>query len=134
MWDTSEEHINKDEYISLEATPPFVHGFLEGIRAINPLRAQIAAHYLVDLCRFFDRVPTWLSLKGYCVLVIGPNTVCGLPFNTPAVATALACDYGLQVTVELVDTIRSRGLMTRRNRNAAAINREHVLVLRRIGQ
>jgi len=128
------EHINKNEYISLEAVPPSVHRLLDSVRAINPLRAQIAAHYLVDLGQFFDQVPTWLSPSGYCVLVVGPNTVCGVPFDTPAVARDLACDYGLQVTVELVDTIRSRGLMTRRNRNAATINREHVLVLRRVGQ
>ena len=128
------EHINKDEYISFDGLPRHLRRTVEVIAQLNPLRAQIAAHYIADLRRFFHNVCTWLAPKGHCILVIGPNTVCGLPFDTPAAVLSIASDYGLSLTLELVDTIRSRGLMTRRNRNAATINREHVLVFQHTGR
>ena len=127
------EHINADEYIPFDGFPRNLRRVLENIALRNPLRAQIAAHYVADLRQFFEQLPTWLAPKGHCVLVIGPNTVCGLPFNTPIVALSLAHSYGFSLSLELVDTIVSRGLMTRRNSNAAPINREHVFVLRRSG-
>ena len=128
------EHINRDEYISFDGVPRSIRRTVEAIAQLNPLRAQIAAHYIADLRRFFQNVRTWLVPDGHCIIVIGPNTVCGLPFDTPAAVLSLARDYGLSLMVELVDTIRSRGLMTRRNRGAATINREHVLVLKHTGQ
>ena len=127
------EHINADEYISFDEVPQQLRRILQRIALVNPLRAQIAAHYLLDLRRFFDRLRTWLVPNGHCVLIVGPNTVCGRPFNTPAAALSLAAEYGLSLTLELVDTILSRSLMTRRNRNVTAIDREHVLVLQRTG-
>jgi hypothetical protein len=125
------EHLNRDEYIDLEGVPARVAHSVKRIAKSNPLRAQIAAHYVADLGKFFEQVCAWLVPMGRCVLVVGPNTLCGKPFNTPAVALGLAQEYGLSLELELVDHIKSRGLMTRRNRNAAIINREHVLVLRR---
>jgi hypothetical protein len=125
------EHLSQDEYIDFDGLPRHVAMAVKRIARSNPLRAQIAAHYVADLRAFFERVCSWLRPNGYCILVIGPNTLCGKPFNTPAVALELARDCGLVLELELVDHIRSRGLMTRRNRNAAIINREHVLVLRR---
>ena len=128
------EHINRDEYISFDDVPPHLRRVLEDIALINPLRAQIVAHYIVDVRQFFQQVRQWLAPMGHCILVVGPNTVCGFPFDTPATVLSIAHDYGFSLTIELVDNIRSRGLMTRRNRNAATINREHVLVLKRTGQ
>lgn len=128
------EHINRDEYISFDHLPPNLRRVVEDIALRNPLRAQIAAHYIADLRQFFCRVLQWLAPKGHCVVVVGPNTVCGRPFDTPAAVLSLACEYGFSLALELVDNIRSRGLMTRRNRNAATISREHVLVLKHTGQ
>ena len=125
------EHINKDEYISFAGAPPNIQPTLTEIARVNPLRAQITAHYIADLRRFFRQLPCWLTPNGHCVLVIGPNTVCGRLFDTPALVITLAREYGLSLTVELVDRIRSRGLMTRRNRNAAIVLHEHVLVFKR---
>lgn len=126
------EHLNKGEYIELERVPPSVARVLRLVARTNPLRAQIANHYISDLRAFFDQISMWLAPKGHCILVIGPNTVCGMPFHTPAVALELARECGLSLVLELVDDIKSHGLMTRRNRNAAVINREHVLVFRRM--
>jgi hypothetical protein len=125
------EHLNRAEYIDFAELPRRVAVAVERIARSNPLRAQIAAHYVADLRTFFEKACDWLEPNGYCIIVIGPNTLCGKTFDTPAVALELARECGLSLELELVDHIRSRGLMTRRNRNAAIINREHVLVLRR---
>ena len=125
------EHINKDEYISFDAAPPSIRETLAHVAQTNPLRAQIAAHYVADLRQFFEQVLAWLTPTGHCVLVVGPNTLCGRVFDTPAVVATLAREYGFTLTVELLDLIRSRSLMTRRNRSAAPISREHVLVFKR---
>ena len=128
------EHINRDEYISLDTAPRNLQPLLTTIARTNSLRAQITAHYIADLRKFFEQLPAWLAPEGHCVLVIGPNSVCGRLFDTPALVMALAREYGFSLTLELLDQIRSRGLMTRRNRSAPIIGREHVLVFKCMGQ
>jgi hypothetical protein len=38
---------------------------------------------------------------------------------------------GLSLELELIDDIRSRGLMTKRNKTAGLITREHILVFQK---
>ncbi len=128
------EHINKDEYISFAPVPRTFRPRLAEIARINPLRAQITAHYIADLRRFFEQLPTWLTPEAHCVLVIGPNSVCGRIFDTPGLVVGLAREYGFSLTLELLDRIRSRGLMTRRHRGTPIIRREHVLLFKRTGR
>ena len=65
---------------------------------------------------------------GHLVLVIGNNTVAGQRFLTSQYLIEIASSLGLVLKLELVDDIRSRGLMTKRNHTAAVIDREHIAV------
>ena len=84
------EHINKDEYISFDAAPHCIRETLAQVARTNPLRAQIAAHYVADLRQFFEQLLSWISPTGHCVLIVAPNTLCGRPFDTPAIIVTLA--------------------------------------------
>ena len=58
---------------------------------------------------------------GKVILIVGNNTVVGEEFETSRYIHELSVASGLQLEFELVDDIRSRGLMTKRNRTAGLI-------------
>jgi tRNA G10 N-methylase Trm11 len=98
---------------------------------INPLRAVIVATYLDDMTRCVSEMARVLVPGGYLVLVIGNNQVCGLTFKSSTFLQELAENYGLKTKLRLIDEIRSRGLMTKRNKTAGVITREWVLVFQK---
>lgn len=97
----------------------------------NPVRAKIANEYLTEMRAVIQELSTVISLKGYLVLIVGNNHVCGKPFPTEHYLRRIAESEGFVTRLRLVDTIRSRGLMTKRNKTANVISREWVLVLQR---
>jgi hypothetical protein len=72
-----------------------------------------------------------LKPKRYMVLIAGNNRVCGKRFMTEHYLRRIAEDEGFTLVLRLVDDIRSRGLMTKRNKTASVITREWVLVFRK---
>ncbi len=105
-------------------------GVLDQVWDQNPLRATIAATYLIEMRDALRESVRVLRPGGALVLVSGQNTVAGYPFDTTTYLHALAMELGLDAELELVDTIRSRGLMTRRNKSTPVIARETVAVFR----
>ena len=99
---------------------------LETIRRHNPLRAHIAANYLIEMQDAIGEMIRRLRPKGKLVLVVGNNTVVGDKFPTSQYIREIALDLGLELELELVDTIRSRGLMTKRHRTAGLIDQEYI--------
>ncbi|WP_426261949.1 hypothetical protein [Sphingomonas sp. DC1200-1] len=97
----------------------------------NPLRARIAQRYLIEMRLALNEIARVLRPGGRLVLVVGPNLVAGLCFDTPAYLKGLAEQAGMTVELHLLDTIESRGLMTKRNRTAGMIQQESVLVFMR---
>jgi hypothetical protein len=67
------------------------------------------------------------------ILVAGPNMVAGLEFDTPRFLVAVARALDMRVDLHLVDTIASRGLMTKRNKTAGTIAQESVYILTKTG-
>lgn len=65
------------------------------------------------------------------VLVAGGNHLCDKEFDTPAYLRYLCEEQDLSLELQLTDTIRSRGLMTRRNQTASPIATERVMVFRK---
>jgi hypothetical protein len=65
------------------------------------------------------------------VLVIGDNEVCGESFPTSRYLSLYLQAAGLALKLSLVDDIKSRGLMTKRNKTAGMITREWVMLLRK---
>ncbi|WP_186100813.1 hypothetical protein [Burkholderia gladioli] len=105
---------------------------IERIRAKNPTRAAICATYLNEMESVFTQITRAIKFGGYFVLIIGNNEVCGEKFLSSIYLTSILERLGLELKLKLVDEIKSRGLMTKRNRTASVITREWVLIFRKI--
>jgi DNA modification methylase len=104
---------------------------LAALAASNPLRAHIAAMYLLEMCEALKEAVRVLKPGGYLVLVASNNRICGHEFHTQRYLFVLLRQLGLEPRLQLVDAIRSRGLMTRRNTTASVISREWVQVFQK---
>ncbi|RQH12743.1 hypothetical protein [Bradyrhizobium sp. RP6] len=130
-------NIGREHYSTSEVAESLSTGLREvderllHIRKLNPLRAHIAAQYFVEMRAAFASMHQMLKPGGCLVLVIGPNTICNQQFDTPLYLENLAHEIGLEIEFRLIDHIRSRGLMTKRNRTAGMIASEWVLCLRK---
>src|SRR5947209_2239880 len=127
------EFFRRDEYAEAQTTG--IHeadALIEESRCTNPLRAHLATTYLREMRSAFAGIATRLKPGGAFVLVAGDNQLCDVPFPTSRFLEALAHERGLRTELRVVDAIRSRGLMTRRNHSSASpIAHEHVVVFRR---
>jgi len=126
------EHFSKMEYETLMATGiAHADSLLREIFLTNPLRAHIASTYLSEMRSACVSMSSSLALGGYLVLVIGNNQVCGRQFLTKEYLKEMLLDCGLELRLELMDHIRSRGLMTKRNKTAGLISSEWVVVFQK---
>jgi hypothetical protein len=108
-------------------------GAIAAVRAKNPERAAIASAYFAEMSEALLNTIANLRVGGHLVLVMANNTVCGETFRTSDYVAEMARSMGLSQELELVDHIRSRGLMTKRNATAGLISREHIHVFRKKG-
>jgi DNA modification methylase len=106
---------------------------LSAIHKINPVRATIAGVYLVEMREALSEMYRVLKPGGHLVLIAANNKICGRDFKTQDYLRRIAEDLGFAVVLRLVDDIRSRGLMTKRNSTASMITREWVVVFRKEG-
>ena len=60
---------------------------------------------------------------GNLILITGPNTICGQQFDTPSFLEEMAHRVGFTTRFKLIDHIRSRGLMTKRNKTVTDVAR-----------
>lgn len=104
---------------------------IDSLHAQNPLRAHIAATYLREMRDALREISRVLRRRGHLVLVTGNNLICGQEFQTSFYLSELARQSGLKMKLCLVDSIRSRGLMTRRNLTAGMIDAEWVSVFQK---
>lgn len=126
------EHYSKCEYINLKKTGHFeIDAVLHEIWSINPLRAHICGNYLLEMREAIQECYRVLKNGRYCIIVIGNNEVCKMQFETRRFLQIISEKIGFTTELLLVDSIRSRGLMTKRNKTASMINSEWVLVLRK---
>jgi hypothetical protein len=79
----------------------------------------------------FTEMNRVLSPGGHVALVAGNNRICGRDFATAEYLSAIAEATGFQKRLVLVDHIRSRGLMTKRNRTAGMISQEWVYLFQK---
>lgn len=104
---------------------------IRDVAAVNSRRAAIAAVYLIEMSEALREMHRVLVPGGHLVLVVGNNTVCGRTFQTSRYLAAMCTGLGLELRLEVLDAIRSRGLMTRRNKTAGVISRERVMLWRK---
>lgn len=104
---------------------------LKKVREKNKLRSAIAATYLNEMRQAITEAARVLKDGGHFVLIIGNNEVCGEIFESSLYLKRMANEAGLLTVLELVDEIKSRGLMTKRNKTAGIISREWVLLFKK---
>lgn len=126
------EHFHKSRYTRLQQTQiPSADAILQKIARRDRLRACISGTYLREMHVACRQMTNALKPGGYLVLIIGNNMVTRLPFFTNRYLTKMLLQSGLELQARLIDDIRSRGLMTKRNRTASVISREWVLLFRK---
>lgn len=126
------EHLGAEESWGVNGTGiPAADALLDEIAARNPLRARIAQKYLLEMRDALNELSRVMRPGADLVLVVGPNLVAGLEFPTPAFLEQLAWRAGFATHLHLIDSIDSRGLMTKRNRTAGVIQQESVFLLKR---
>jgi DNA modification methylase len=126
------EHYTKESYQVLVTTGiSAADRILKTVRQRNPLRAHIAAMYLREMREVFQQMHRVLKRGGYLLLVVGNTQVCGVEFNVQRYLQSISEELGFSLVLKLVDEIRSRGLMTKRNKTASLITREWVLLFRK---
>jgi tRNA G10 N-methylase Trm11 len=112
-------------------TVPAANRVIARIRKKNPTRAAICAIYLNETEEVLNQLEIVLKPGGRLVLVIGNNEVCGESFLSSDYLCSMLLSRGFRLEIKMVDEIKSRGLMTKRNRSASIITREWVLVFQK---
>lgn len=126
------EHFRKEESdvlqnVGLVAADEFIAKIFE----INRTRSRIVSTYLVEMRAVLSELFRVLKPGGHLVLVVGDNQVCSYPFRSSEYLRAIAESLGFVTRLLLVDLIRSRSLMTKRNKTAAVIHCEWVILLQK---
>lgn len=101
------------------------------IEKINPNRAKITRQYLYEMHEALVEMVRVTSKNGHIVLVVGNNVVCGNPLRNDHYVSDVMQSLGMKLEISLIDHIKSRGLMTKRNKTASVISRESVLVFKK---
>lgn len=126
------EHFPKSEYEHLHALGiKQIDKILSKIYERNKLRAYITYRYLFEMQESFGHYYKVLKNDGYFVMVIGNNTIAGYEFMTHQYLIEIAEEIGFSTELILIDDIKSRGLMTKRNKTASVISREYIVVFRK---
>lgn len=105
--------------------------FLERAQEVNPFRAQIAGLYLNEMRLCVEEMHRVLKKGRYLVLVVGDNFVCGRQFKISKYLQSIAENFGFKLRLRLIDSINSRGLMTKRNKTANMITKEWILLFQK---
>ena len=108
--------------------PKMYEHLLEKVKSKNPKRALITRHYLHEMKNALSEMARVTAKGGHIVLVVGNNLVCGEPLRNDMYVAEVLQELGLKLELNLIDHIKSRGLMTKRNKTASIISLESVLV------
>lgn len=111
-------------------SPTFVK-LIQRIKEKNPIRGAITETYFQELGDALCELKRVTKQDGHVILVIGNNTVTGLNVENDSFITEIMIELGFSLELALVDRIHSRGLMTARNKSAALISGETILMFRK---
>ena len=102
------------------------------IHKTSPRQAGIVSRYFRDMRLAMQAIHRVLKPGGYFVMVVGDNRVCNQIVENHKILAEIAQENnGFTVESILVDTIRSRGIITKRHATAGVIPEEWVLVMRK---
>lgn len=127
------EHVSRSRELKLVGKlPESYRNLLDRIEAKNANRRRITELYLYELRDALLEMNRVAKVGGHIVIVIGNNQVCGETLWNDSFVCEVMRKAGLQLELSLLDTIKSRGLMTKRNKTASMISREAVLVFKKV--
>lgn len=127
------EEFRKNEYCEKIITGDSDADYLIGkIYEKNKKCAAIASSYILEMKNVLKEQYRVLKKGGYFVLVAANNRICGENFRTQEYLRRVSKDLGFVEQLLLIDDIRSRGLMTKRNATANIISREYIVVFKKI--
>lgn len=126
-----EEMSKEERSLTVSTGIPKADRLIMRLAEANPTRAAIASSYLHEMRECLVEAYRVLTDDGHLVLVAATNQLANLSFPAHAFLEEMASSIGFNVRLRLVDHIRSRGLMTRRNTTAGVISREWVIVLQK---
>ncbi len=129
------EHITRDlrKAITTEVIPCSLEIFINDISKKNELRAQIAQQYFIEMHQSISEISRVTKKGGNVIVVIGNNQVCGELIHNDDFIVQAFNHFGMSLELRLVDNIKSRGLMTKRNSTASIISHESILVFLKRG-
>ncbi len=134
----NEKNIGREDYYKKDFDKKYITGIEAADLVLENLynrgkreRACIVGNYLNEMKAALDESLRVLKPGGHMIIVIGNNMVCGLSFNTQDYLTSYLQSQGMQLRFKLIDSIKSYGLMTKRNKTANTITSEWILVLRK---
>jgi DNA modification methylase len=123
------EHIpSRERDVTNAHIPDAYQKLLRRVQNKDETRAKITRRYLCEMSSALSEMARVTAPGGRIVLIVGNNQVCGEPLQNDIYITHLLEGLGLRLEIGLVDNIKSRGLMTKRNKTASLISRESVLV------
>jgi DNA modification methylase len=127
-----EHHLLADVQAFQRTSVPAANRLLKKIWHTNKTRAHICSTYLNEMEVVIQQLELVIKSGGHVVLVIGNNVVCGENFESSRYLTELFERHNFALTLALVDDIKSRGLMTKRNKTANVITCERVLLFKKL--
>ena len=111
-----------------EDLPSEFEGLLRRVTTKNSLRSRITRQYLLEMRKALLEMASVTKDNGHVVIVTGNNQVCDEVLRNDEFTTQILKSSGMNLELSLIDHIKSRGLMTKRNKTASVISRESVLV------
>ena len=127
------EHISKfnEPDANEPKLPKCYEQLIKKVSITNELRGRITKRYLCEMNQVVAEVSRVCAPGGRAVFVIGNNQVCGESLRNDEYLIECFKNNGMSLELGLLDHIKSRGLMTKRNRTASIISREAVLVFKK---
>jgi tRNA G10 N-methylase Trm11 len=128
------EHLPKRYSGPVRELPPAFEDFVYSTAKINPSRAEITRTYLSDMESALKEMARTVNPNGRIVIVMGNNEVCGQILRNDEFVQEIMQANGFKTELYLLDKIKSRGLLTKRNSSAPIIARESILMFRKANE
>ncbi|THV22580.1 SAM-dependent methyltransferase [Acinetobacter baumannii] len=104
---------------------------LYAIKESNLNRYYIMLTYLYEMEKGLDKLSQAVKNKGKIVLIVGNNTVSNQFFHNDIFLSDIMKKNGFHLEIHLIDFIKTRGLMIKRNKTSGIINYESILVFQK---
>lgn len=121
----------KDVKMIEEMGIAFIDNQISWIFDKSPLKAALVYKYFRGMQLAIKEMYRVVKDDSYVILVVGNNKVLGRIVDTYRLLTDLALTEGFKEILILKDSIRKKGMITKRHNSGGLINEEFIIVLRK---